>query len=150
MEDNPQSIPSIDDIISFIHEKLVIKKHQYYGKAEDEVEYYIAKQLREEYGNTNVHRQHSVGGYFGLKCDLDLFDSKCCGIELKLAKQILGNSSSYERMIGQAVYYSRRCYKDNLIVLIVGTPSEYTATLKEVQDIIESLGVRFVFKQVLM
>ena len=85
-----------------------------------------------------------------MKCDLDLFDSKCCGIELKLAKQILGNSSSYERMIGQTVYYSKRCYKDNLIVLVVGTPSEYTATLKEVQDIIESLGVRFVFKQVLM
>ena len=27
MEENPQSIPSIDDIISFINEKLVIKKH---------------------------------------------------------------------------------------------------------------------------
>ncbi|MBR3712023.1 MAG: AAA family ATPase, partial [Bacteroidales bacterium] len=107
MEENTPTIPTVNDVIDFINTKLVVKKHQYYGKAESEVEYIIAKQLREEYDATNVHRQHSVGGFFGLKCDLDLFDSKCCGIELKLAKQISGNSSAYERLIGQAVYYSK-------------------------------------------
>ncbi|MBR4328058.1 MAG: hypothetical protein IKP73_21275 [Bacteroidales bacterium] len=148
MEENKPTIPTVNDVIDFINTKLVVKKHQYYGKAESEVEYIIAKQLREEYDATNVHRQHSVGGFFGLKCDLDLFDSKCCGIELKLAKQISGNSSAYERLIGQAVYYSKRCYKDNLIVLVVGKDTEYGSSLKEVEGILEELGIHFVYKVV--
>lgn len=148
MEGNTPTIPTVNDVIDFINTKLVVKKHQYYGKAESEVEYVIAKQLRDEYDATNVHRQYSVGGFLGLKCDLDLFDSKCCGIELKLAKQISGNSSAYERLIGQAVYYSKRCYKDNLIVLVIGTTKEYDTSLKEVEGIIKELGIHFVYKVV--
>ncbi len=143
-------IPSIKDVIFFLEEILVIKKSQYYGsyKEEKDVENVIAKQLCGEYGMTNVHTQYSVGGLLGLKCDIDLFDSKCCGIELKLAKQIVGNSSAYERLIGQVVYYSKNRYKDRLIVLVVGTPNEKDPTLDEVQKIIESLGAHFVFKEV--
>ena len=143
-------MPSINDVIYFLNEILVIKKTQYYGdKTEKDVENVIARQLCEEYGPTNVHTQYSVGGFLGLKCDIDLFNSKCCGIELKLAKQIAGNSSAYERLIGQVVYYSKRCYKDRLIVLVVGTSKDYNTTLKEVQDFIEGLGVHFVFKEIL-
>lgn len=143
-------MPSINDVIYFLKEILVIKKTQYYGdKEEKDVENVIAKQLREEYGTTNVHTQYSVGGFLGLKCDIDLFNSRCCGIELKLAKQIKGNSSAYERLIGQIVYYSKRCYNDRLIVLVVGTAKDYDATLKEVQNFIESLGIHFVFKEIL-
>ncbi|MBR3714222.1 MAG: hypothetical protein IKQ30_01720 [Bacteroidales bacterium] len=143
-----QVIPTVRDIISFINDKLVVKKHQYYGKCETDVENVIAKQLREEYGSTNIHRQYAVGGFLGLKCDLDLFDGKCCGIELKLAKQIVGNSSAYERLLGQALYYSKRCYKENLIVMVVGTAKEFVSTLKEVQSFLEDMGVRFVYKEV--
>ena len=145
---NEQNIPTVNDVISFLNDKLMVKKHQYYGKYETDVEYVIAKQLREEFGSTNIHRQYAVGGFLGLKCDLDLFDGKCCGVELKLAKQIIGNSTAYERLLGQAVYYSKRCYKNNLIVLVVGTAKEYVTTLKEVQAFLEDMGVRFVYKEV--
>lgn len=144
-----KAMPNTDDIAHFINEYLIVKKSQYYGKEEKDVQNVIVKQLRNEFGVTNVHSQYNVGGFLGLKCDIDLFDSKCCGIELKLAKQIAGNkNSAYERLIGQVVYYSKRCYDDKLIVLVIGTSKEYDTTLKEVQNFIESLGVRFIFKEV--
>lgn len=141
-------IPTIEVVEIFIKQELQIKKTQYYGKTEKEVENVIAKQLREKYGDTNVHRQYSVGGFLSLKCDIDLFDSRCCGIELKLAKQLADSSAGKERLIGQAVYYSRRCYENRLIVLVVGTKKEYDTSLKEVQEFLEELGVHFIFKEV--
>ena len=105
-------MPSINDVIYFLNEILVINSTK--DNSETKIPTLndanvIARQLCEEYGPTNVHTQYSVGGFLGLKCDIDLFNSKCCGIELKLAKQIAGNSSAYERLIGQVVYYSERC-----------------------------------------
>ena len=142
------NIPSVLDVFSFINNFLLVKKSQYYGKTEQEVETIITKQLREQYGELNVHRQYSVGGFLGLKCDIDLFDSKCCGIELKLAKQLSVSSSAKERLIGQAVYYSKRCYQNKLIILIIGTKKEYNTSLKEVQNFLEELGVYFIYKEV--
>lgn len=142
------NIPTLSDVVLYIENNLIVKKTQYYGKTEREVENVIAKQLREQYGEMNVHRQYSVGGFLGLKCDIDLFDSKCCGIELKLAKQLSDNSSAKERLIGQAIYYSKRCYQDKLIVLVVGTRKEYDTSLKEAQDFLDELGVYFIFKEV--
>lgn len=141
-----KDIPSVHEIIFYLKNQLQIKKTQYYGKTEAEVEKVIAKQLREYYGEINVHQQYSVGGFLNLKCDIDLFDNRCCGIELKLAKQ-LENSSAKERLIGQAVYYSKRCYQNRLIVLIVGTKNEYDTTMKEVQDFLEEMGVFFIYKE---
>lgn len=142
------NIPSVHDVFSFINNLLLVKRSQYYGKTEHEVENIIVKQLREQYGEMNVHRQYSVGGFLGLKCDIDLFDSKCCGIELKLAKQLAISSSAKERLIGQAVYYSKRCYQKRLIILIIGTKKEYNTSLKEIQDFLEELGVFFIYKVV--
>ena len=141
------TIPDITEIKYFIKEHLVLKKSQYYGKEERDVENTITKQLRDKFGDTNVHSQYSVGGFLALKCDIDLFDSSC-GIELKLAKQIKKKSNAYERLIGQVVYYSKRCYKDKLIIVVIGSSKDYDATLKEVKEFIESLGVHFIFKEV--
>lgn len=141
------TIPTIEEVQSFIEEGLVIKKNQFYGKSEREIETIITKQLREQYGDVNIHRQYSVGGFLSLKCDIDLFDSKCCGIELKLAKK-LSNSGSKERLIGQAIYYSKRCYQNKLIVLVVGTKKEYDTSLKEVQQFLKELGVHFMYKEI--
>ena len=141
-------IPSISEVLAYLSNCLTVKKTQYYGKTERDVENVIAKQLREQYGEMNIHRQYSVGGFLGLKCDIDLFDSKCCGIELKLAKQLSASSSAKERLIGQAVYYSKRCYQNKLITLIVGTKKEYDTSLKEVRDFLDELGVYFIFKEV--
>ncbi len=138
-------VPSIDDVICFLKEKFVVKKNY---RAEKAAETDLVNQLREEYGSTNVHPQYNVGGHWSMKCDVDLFDSNCCGIELKLAKQIVGKSSAYERLIGQVVFYSRRRYNDRLIVLVIGRPDYYDSRLKEVGEFIEELGVHFVFKEV--
>ena len=72
------------------------------------------------------------------------------GADRQVASQIAGNSSAYERLIGQAVYYSKRCYGNKLIVLVVGKPSEKYSSFGEVQDLLASLGIRFVYKEVLM
>ena len=141
------TIPTIEDVLSFLTAGLVIKKTQFYGKSESEIENLITKQLREQYGEMNIHRQYSVGGFLSLKCDIDLFDSKCCGIELKLAKQ-LKNSSAKERLIGQVIYYSKRCYQGKLIVLVVGTQKEYDTSLQEVQEFLSELGAYFVYKEI--
>jgi len=66
-----------------------------------------------------VHSQYSVGGNLGLKVDVDVNES--VGIEIKLAKQIESSTANMMRLFGQAVYYSRRKYgKENMLVLIVG------------------------------
>lgn len=141
------SIPTLEDVISFLEEGLVVKRSQYNRHNERSIEGIITDQLREQYGDINVHRQYNVGGFLSLKCDVDLFDSKCCGIELKLARQ-LTDSSTKERLIGQAVYYSKRCYQNKLIVLVVGTKKEYDTSLKEVQMFLKDLGVCLLYKEV--
>lgn len=141
--------PKVEEVISFIKRRVTVAKSQY--KEEKNVENIIAKQLREKYGATNVHQQYSVQGFLGLKCDIDLFDSKCCGIELKLAKQLSASSgaAAKERLIGQAVYYSRRQYKGKLIVLVVGTANEKKdAALSEVEKFLLELGIYYIYKEI--
>ncbi len=143
---NSYNCPSVEDVKNYIRRNVKVSKSQY--REEKTVENIIAKQLKEKYGATNVHQQYSVGGFLGLKCDIDLFDGKSCGIELKLAKQLSeGSAAAKERLIGQAVYYSRRCYKGKLIVLVVGTKSEYDSTIKEVRNFLEEFGVHFMYKE---
>ena len=54
-----------------------------------------------------------------------------------------------QRVIGQVMYYSRRRYKDNgLILLVIGTSSELDPTLNELKSFIEEFpNVYFVYKQ---
>ena len=147
-EDTHSMIPSVKDVICVLS-KIRAPRHAYYKEEEPEkaVESVIAKQLIEIYGKQNVKRQYAVGGFLSLKCDIDLFDSKCCGIELKLAKSL--NATTMQRVIGQVMYYSRRRYKDNgLILLVIGTSSELDPTLNELKSFIEEFpNVYFVYKQ---
>jgi hypothetical protein len=130
------------DIVSFLEDDLVIKKSQY--TEEKNVENAIAKQLKEEY--EDVHQQYNIGGFLGLKCDLDIGDGEY-GIELKLAKN-LKSASNIERLFGQATYY-KQCYGDNFIVLVVGTAKDYDTTMKEIEKLIEQeLDVTFLYKEI--
>ena len=54
-----------------------------------------------------------------------------------------------QRVIGQVMYYSRRRYKDNgLILLVIGTSSELDPALNELKSLIEEFpNVYFVYKQ---
>jgi hypothetical protein len=99
----------VELVSEFLKNNVIVKKSQY--TEEKNVENIISKQLNAEFGK--VHQQYSIGGFLGLKCDIDLHDGKV-GIEVKLAKLL--TTSSIERLFGQSLYYSRRTYKQNLIV----------------------------------
>jgi hypothetical protein len=122
-------------------ENLQIKKAQYTD--EKKVEKIIFDQLEILYKD-QVHRQYNIQGYLGLKCDIDLGDGQV-GIELKLANQLSNSSSNIERLLGQVLYYSKRTYKENLIVIVVGLEKEYDLKIKELQNIIEEQKVYFYY-----
>jgi hypothetical protein len=128
---NPKEVTDILDNIT-------IKKSQY--TTEKNIEKIIADALDIAIGKT--HRQYNIGGFLGLKVDIDLGDGQV-GIEIKMAKEL--TATNIERLFGQVLYYSKRVYKSNLIVLIVGTEKEQTQILKEIEDIIESQGVVFYY-----
>ena len=94
-----------------------LKITPYQIKSERTVEGLVVDHLKKKY--KRVHSQYSVGGNLGLKVDVDVNES--VGIEIKLAKQIDSSTANMMRLFGQAVYYSRRKYgKENMLVLIVG------------------------------
>jgi hypothetical protein len=120
-------------------DNLQVKKAQYTD--EKKVEKIIFDQLDILYKD-KVHRQYNIQGYLGLKIDIDIADGQV-GIELKLANQL--NTTSIERLLGQVLYYSKRNYKENLIVIVVGHEKEYDNRLKELKNIIEEQNVKFYF-----
>lgn len=144
-------IPSVETIIQLIHDEIRAPRYAYYKDENPEkaMENALAKQFAEKFGKQNVTQQYSVGGFLSLKCDIDLFDKKCCGIELKLAKQLKNKAAEMQRVIGQVVYYSRRCYQENgLILLVVGTEKELDSKLDELKKFVEEFpNVFFVYKQ---
>ena len=126
-------------------EKCKIKKVDYTN--EDNIQKVVSDYLDKHFPN-KIHREYSVGGFLGLKIDIDINDGKV-GVEIKILKSL--NSSQYERLLGQAIYYKKRKYDENLIILIVGTNSEYKENvqkIKELSDIIEDLDVKFLYLNV--
>ncbi|MEO9851906.1 MAG: hypothetical protein ABJE80_22900 [Reichenbachiella sp.] len=108
---------------------------------EKDVENIIADSLRSEF--EDVQQQFHVGGYLGLKVDIDIKEE--VGIELKLAKD-LDTADKIHRLFGQAIYYDNRKYVGNLIVLIAGTKSERDSPmLKEVMNFLEDIKIPSLF-----
>lgn len=120
-------------------ENLEVKKAQYTD--EKKVEKIIYEQLDVLYKD-KVHRQYNIQGFLGLKCDLDIGDGQV-GIELKLANQL--STTTIERLLGQVLYYSKRTYKENLIVIVVGLEKEYDQKLRELKNIIEEQNAKFFY-----
>jgi len=120
-------------------ENLEVKKAQYTD--EKKVEKIIYEQLDVLYKD-KVHRQYNIQGFLGLKCDLDIGDGQV-GIELKLANQL--HTTTIERLLGQVLYYSKRTYKENLIVIVVGLEKEYDQKLRELKNIIEEQNAKFFY-----
>ena len=91
-----------------------------------------------------VAEQYSVGGFLGLRIDLDIGNGSV-GIEIKLADSLLSGTAEMQRLLGQVVFYSHRRYKDSLVVAIVGDrESLLDPSLKELIAFIDSLGARCV------
>ena len=130
---------NIPDVIKVIKESGLTKRKY---KDEKDAEAFIAKALNEKFGGT--HRQYNVGGYLGLKVDIDINEK--IGIEIKLASQM--NSSAIERLFGQVIYYTKRKYNENLLVLVIGTKNEYTEIIKEVERFVEDLDATFYYLEV--
>lgn len=120
-------------------ENLQVKRAQYTD--EKKVEKIIFDQLDVLYKD-KVHRQYNIQGFLGLKCDLDIGDGQV-GIELKLANQL--TTSTIERLLGQVLYYSKRTYKENLIVIVVGLEKEFDQKLRELKSIIEEQNTKFFY-----
>lgn len=135
--------PSTIDVpnVRGILENLVIPKRKV-GQEKD-LEKFTAARLVKMFGNDQVHQQYSVGGFLALKTDIDLGNGSV-GIEIKIADKL--TASEMQRMIGQAVYYKKRYYEENLIVFI-GSKHPMNANVLELKKFIEELGVTFVFNE---
>jgi hypothetical protein len=106
--------------------------------AEEDISQYLLNYYRD------VMTQYSLGGMLGLKIDVDINDGKF-GIEVKLVDSLLKNSSEIFRMIGQAVYYTKKRYGSNLILAIVGTSDDLDEpVVREAFSFLESINIRIV------
>lgn len=137
---NASSEILIEEVLLILSE-IEVRKTQY--TTEKNVENIVSKVLNAHFGY--LKQQYHIGGYLGLKVDIDLGDGKV-GIEVKLAKDL--TTTAIQRLFGQVLYYSRRVYKSNLIVLIVGTEKQETQIIKEVQSIIAEQGIHYLYLKV--
>ena len=148
----PTSQVTTNDIAVILRNKIILpttilRSTTYVGETKEKrVQNNLLAQLKKLYGQSNVNTEFSVGGHWGMKCDLDLFHGKI-GIELKVAEQ-LKSASNVERLIGQVVYYMKKQYGNNLIVVVAGKAKEYDASMQELEEIINSLGAKFIYKEV--
>lgn len=146
------TLVSVEDVTVVLCEKItlpssILRSTTYVGEAKEKrVQKNLFGQLNEIYGQSNVNTEFSVGGHWGMKSDIDLFHGKI-GIELKVAEQ-LKTASNVERLVGQVVYYMKKQYGNNFIVLVAGKPKEYDASMQELEEIINNLGAKFIYKEV--
>ncbi len=111
-------------------------------KTEKDAEEAISDHLLNHY--RDVMTQYNLGGMLGLRIDVDINDGKF-GIEVKLVDSLFKNSSEIFRMIGQAVYYTKKRYGSNFILAVVGTKDDLDEPIvREAFNFIETIGVRIV------
>lgn len=133
----------LSDVISDIEECKIYSRNY---PTEKECEETILKYLRSKSGYNNVHQQYSVGGNLALKIDLDIDER--IGVEIKLAEQLIENASNAQRLLGQVLYYSKRKYQNNVIVLVIGANKwQNDPLIKELASLIENdLNLTFLYK----
>ena len=152
IQNKQQSDISLEDVVTILCEKItlptsILRSTTYVGETKEKrVQKNLLDQLKEIYGQGEVNKEFSVGGHWGMKSDIDLFHGKI-GIELKVAEQ-LKSATNVERLIGQVVYYMKKQYGNNFIVLVAGKTKEYDASMQELEEIINNLGAKFIYKEV--
>ena len=97
----------------------------------------------------NVASQYNTGGYRETKVDIDIDNGKF-GIELKLAKSLINNTSEIFRLIGQVIYYRRKLYYyNNFLIAIAGTDKEINFPIMiELFEILKDLNIDFVILRI--
>jgi len=131
---------SIDknDVIEILN-NLIINKRRL--SSESDLEKFIHEQLCLIYGKDTVHRQYSIGGFLALKADIDIGNGSI-GIELKVVDNL--TASDMQRIIGQVIYYKRRVYDSNLLLVLV-SKATITPAIAELKSFIEELGISVVY-----
>lgn len=139
---NDLTAVNLSQVINDIEECNIYSKNY---PTEKECEETILKHLRNKSGYNNVHKQFSVGGNLALKIDLDIDER--IGVEIKLAEELMSATTS-QRLLGQVLYYSKRKYMFNLIVLVIGpNKMQNEPIIKELKTLIEEdLGLTFMYK----
>lgn len=143
--------PTIESLIQYLEEEVVfpsslLRATQYSGESKEKrVQRSLFKQLIDKYEKYNVTTEYAVGGHWKMAIDVDMFNGTF-GIELKVAEQLINSATNVERLLGQVIYYNKRRYHGNMIVLVVGKSTEYNSAIKELAEFINELGVHFIFK----
>jgi hypothetical protein len=144
-KDGLNGINAIDlsDVISDIEECNIYSRN---FPSEKDCEQTILKHLRTKSGYNNIHQQYSVGGNLALKIDLDIDER--IGVEIKMADALIENASNAQRLLGQVLYYSKRKYQFNFIVLVIGSlKHKNDPVIKELSSFIENdLNLTFLYK----
>ncbi|MCP5492918.1 MAG: hypothetical protein H7A23_00035 [Leptospiraceae bacterium] len=131
----------VDTLSRILSNWLVISDDYLYF--EKDLESHLSSTLKRYYGTENVKEQYSIGGFLGLKTDIDLFNGEI-GIELKIYDHL--SASELQRLIGQVVYYTNRVYKERFIVFIVGR-NEPDAIIKELSVFLKAIGGNVIYKK---
>lgn len=129
---------TISDVLEVLAETKISPQQL---KNEKNIEKILVQRLQTEFSKYPVTQQYSIGGYWGMKADIDI-NNGFIGIELKLASVLDNSASNVQRLFGQVVYYSNRQYKNNLIVVIVGdAKTKEAAFMKEIFSFLKQLNV---------
>lgn len=143
--------PTLEALMQFLEQDIVfspsiLRTTSYSGESKERrVQKSLFKQMIAKYGKENITTEYAIGGHWKMAIDVDMFNGTY-GIELKVAEQLIKSATNVERLLGQVVYYNRRRYNGNMIVMVVGKNTEYKASVKEVGEFIQELGVHVIFK----
>lgn len=137
----PETIEINKENVKILLRDLLIPKRKLSSEAD--LEKFTATYLSKIFGKERVHRQFSVGGFLALKTDLDIGNGQV-GVELKVTNKL--TATEMQRMIGQIVYYQKRFYGDNLLVLLASR-QPVSAVQAELISFMEELGTAVVFNQ---
>jgi hypothetical protein len=133
--------PTHNNVLKILDDLEILVKIKTEAQAEDIVSEYLEESF------DIVARQYHLEGFRGQKIDIDIGRGSV-GVEVKLAKSLLENIGEVYRCIGQAVVYLDKQYKDNLILVIVGTEKEiHHHEIDEITDILSDLGVSCIFTE---
>lgn len=126
-----------DNVISKLRE-LVLDKNRINSQedAVNEIGACLSKYFR------NIVFQCNLRSSPGVKIDLDINDGKF-GIEVKRADSFLKNTSELFRVFGQAIYCTRKKYRGNFLVVVVGTENELQeCIIREAMSLFGSINIK--------
>lgn len=129
--------PTIDNVLAKLKDLYLSKRKVKTEKdAEEEIGLYLSDFFRD------VVSQYNLGGYLGLKIDLDIDNGKV-GIEVKYADSFFKNTSEIFRLIGQGVYYQRKRYADNFVIAIAGAEEDLDdPVVREALSFLDSINIK--------